>query len=290
MKRYRIVHRTTYLYSGPVRLGPHTLRLRPREGHDLRIESSSLSLLPMGRLRWHRDVEDNCLVRATFDGVSDQLQIDSRLVILQYDHEPLDFFVDGYAVDYPFSYAPSDCPVLDAYRLSVPVDQISPLAQWTSGLWRPGEAIQSYALLKRLNLAIHQLISYRKREEPGVQTPAETLAMVSGSCRDMAFLFIEAARLLGFAARFVSGYSFTTLPAEAAGSTHAWAEVFLPGAGWKGFDPTSGGIVGDTHIAVAVGRTPESVPPIAGSFSGASLRAMEVDVRVSALEVPVGSP
>lgn len=114
--------------------------------------------------------------------------------------------------------------------------------------------------------------------------------MVSGSCRDMAFLFIEAARLLGFAARFVSGYSFTTLPAEAAGSTHAWAEVFLPGAGWKGFDPTSGGIVGDTHIAVAVGRTPESVPPIAGSFSGASLRAMEVDVRVSALEVPVGSP
>ena len=211
MKRYMIVHRTTYLYSGPVRLGPHTLRLRPREGHDLRIESSSLSLLPMGRLRWHRDVEDNCLVRATFDGVSDQLQIDSRLVILQYDHEPLDFFVDDYAVDYPFSYAPSDWPVLDAYRLSVPVDQISPLAQWTRGLWRPGEAIQSYALLKRLNLAIHQLISYRKREEPGVQTPAETLAMVSGSCRDMAFLFIEAARLLGFAARFVSGYSFTSL-------------------------------------------------------------------------------
>ena len=290
MKRYGIVHRTTYRYSGPVRLGPHTLRLRPREGHDLRIESSSLSLLPRGSLRWQRDVEDNCLLRVNFAGSTDQLQVDSQLVILLYDHEPLDFFVDDYAVDYPFSYAPRDRPVLDAYLLSTPLDQSSPLAQWASGLWRPGEAIQSYALLERLNLAIHRLISYRKREEPGVQTSTETLALASGSCRDMAFLFIEAARLLGFAARFVSGYSFTSLPAEAAGSTHAWVEVFLPGAGWKGFDPTYGDLVGDTHIPVAVGRTPESVPPIAGSFRGASLRTMEVDVRVSALADPVTSP
>ena len=122
-----------------------------------------------------------------------------------------------------------------------------------------------------------------------MQTPAETLAMVSGSCRDMAFLFIEAARLLGFAARFVSGYSFTSLPAEAAGSTHAWAEVFLPGAGWKGFDPTYGDIVGDTHIAVAVGRTPSPFPP-SPARSAEPRAAMEVGVRVSALEVPVGSP
>lgn len=284
MRRYRIVHRTTYTYTGPVRLGPHTLRLRPREGHDLRIESSSLSILPAVSLRWHRDVEDNCLAIATFKGPADQLVIESSLIIQQYDHEPLNFLVEYYAVDYPFHYAPKDRPVLDAYLFSAPVDEIGPLAQWASTVWRPGEVIQSYALLKRLNLTIHQLVSYQKRDEPGVQSSSETLGSACGSCRDIAFLFMEAARLLGFAARFVSGYTFTSLPADEAGSTHAWAEVFLPGAGWKGFDPTHGAIVGDTHIPVAVGRMPDSVPPIAGSFGGASLLSMDVGVWVSDLE------
>jgi transglutaminase-like putative cysteine protease len=95
---------------------------------------------------------------------------------------------------------------------------------------------------------------------------------------------MEAARCFGFAARFVSGYSFTALPPEQAGSTHAWAEVFLPGAGWKGFDPTHGVIVGDTHIPVAVARQPESVPPIAGTFGGASLLSMQVGVWISELQ------
>ena len=284
MRRFNILHLTTYTYSAPVQLGTHTLRLRPREGHDLRIETSSLSILPAANLRWHRDVESNCLAMASFRDDADRLRIESSLIIQQYDHVPLDFLVDDDAVCYPFQYASKDHPVLAAYLTATPAEPCHPLMQWMATVWQPGEVIESYALLKRLNLAAHQRVSYRKRDEPGVQTPAETLNSGWGSCRDIAFLFMEAARGFGFAARFVSGYSFTALPPQEAGSMHAWAEVFLPGAGWKGFDPTHGAIVGDTHIPVAVARRPESVPPIAGTFGGASLLSMDVGVWVTELQ------
>ncbi|MBW4529206.1 MAG: transglutaminase family protein [Aphanothece saxicola GSE-SYN-MK-01-06B] len=285
MRRFNIHHLTTYSYSAPVRLGIHTLRLRPREGHDLRIETSSLSIIPAAKLRWHRDVEGNCLATVSFRESADRLLIESNLIIQQYDRVPLDFLVDEEAVHYPFQYASKDRPILEAYLTPTDAEQpCQALLQWMSTVWKPGEIIQSYTLLKRLNLATHQRVSYRKRDEPGVQSSAETLHCGWGSCRDMAFLFMEAARCFGFAARFVSGYSFTALPPEEAGSMHAWAEVFLPGAGWKGFDPTHAGIVGDTHIPVAVARRPESVPPIAGSFGGASLLSMQVGVWITELQ------
>lgn len=221
---------------------------------------------------------------ATFEDPADLLLIESSLIIQQYDQEPLDFLVEDYAFAYPFAYLPDDRPILDAYLPAVPVPETGALAQWISSVWQPGEAIESYALLQRLNMTIHELVSYRQREEPGVQTPTETLASCSGSCRDLAFLFMEAAKLLGVAARFVSGYSCTSHSAGDVGSTYAWAEVFLPGAGWKGFDPTRGEIVGVHHIPVAVGRLPQSVPPIAGSFGGDSLLlSMDVAVKVSML-------
>jgi len=284
MNRYKILHHTSYVYSGPVRLGPHELRLRPRGGHDLRIETSTLLIQPDAVLRWHRDVEDNCVAMASFDTPADRLLIESNVVVQQYNQQPLDFLVKDYAVAYPFSYDPADCPVLQAYLLARPAPVDSPLSRWVSTLWQPGEAIESYALLQRLNLAIHALISYRLREEPGVQSPDETLSHASGSCRDLAYLFMEAAKRMGFASRFVSGYSFTTHVSAGGGSTHAWAEVFLPGAGWKGFDPTRGDIVGVNHIPVAVGRLPDFVPPIAGSFNGnAQLLSMDVAVSVEPL-------
>jgi transglutaminase-like putative cysteine protease len=284
MRRFNIHHLTTYTYSAPVRLGAHTLRLRPREGHDLRIESSTLSIRPAAKLRWHRDVEGNCLAAASFLDTADRLLIESQLIIQQYDRVPLDFLVDEEAVNYPFHYASKDLPLLEGYLTETDPPPCQPLLQWMATVWQPGESIQSYTLLKRLNLAAHQRISYRKRDEPGVQTCAATLQGGWGSCRDIAVLFMEAARCFGFAARFVSGYSFTALPPQEAGSTHAWAEIFLPGAGWKGFDPTHGDIVGDTHIPVAVARRPESVPPIAGSFGGASLLSMQVGVWISELQ------
>lgn len=285
MHRYQIVHRTTYLYSGPVLLGSHALRLRPREGHDLRIEASRIRIEPEAFLRWHRDVEGNSVAIADFSTTSEHLLIESMLIVQQYDQQPLDFLVEDYALNYPFAYAPEDCPVLQPYRLSLCDQAEEVLLRWMATVWRPGEAIESYTLLQRFNLAIHFLIAYQQREEPGVQTATETLNKHTGSCRDLAFLFMEVAKQLGFAARFVSGYSFTTVTSNDLGSTHAWAEVFLPGAGWKGFDPTRGEIVGENYIAVAVGRLPHFVPPIAGSFQGqAHLQSMQVAVEVSRLD------
>ena len=146
--------------------------------------------------------------------------------------------------------------------------------------------METLSLESKLNQAIHNQFRYQMREEAGVQSPQETLRLGSGSCRDYATLFIEACRHLGLASRFVSGYLHA--PATEAGnaSTHAWAEVYLPGMGWKGFDPTIGEVTGNRHIAVAVARNPETVPPVSGRFIGPApmMPSMLVDVQVNLLE------
>ena len=143
--------------------------------------------------------------------------------------------------------------------------------------------MQTYALLARLCAGINQSLTYQIREQPGVQSAVETLTRGIGSCRDFANLFMEAARFLGLAARFVSGYLNAPFEDGRSGSTHAWAEVYLPGAGWKGFDPTSGEIAGSRHIAVAVARLPEVVSPVTGAFVGPSGADLSVGVWVSGL-------
>lgn len=283
MQRYRIVHRTYYNFSGAVQLGPHSLRLRPREGHELRIESSTLNITPPATLRWHRDVEDNSVAIATFDAPARQLAIESQVIIQQYNEAPLDFLVANYATDYPFAYEEDDRMVLLPYITATDTTAAERLTEWVAGVWRPGEPIQTYALLQRLTVHIHQTLSYQLREEPGVQAATETLSRGTGSCRDFAYLFMEAARLLGLASRFVSGYLHAPPSPNNYGATHAWAEVFLPGAGWKGFDPTIGDVVGPDHIAVAVARLPESVPPVDGSFVGPPGANLDVGVWVTAL-------
>lgn len=281
MQRYKILHRTYYNFSAAVRLEPHALRLRPREGHELRIESATLQITPPATLRWHRDVEDNSVAIATFDSPANQLLIESEVIIQQYNQAPLDFLVADYAADYPFAYTPEDRVLLSPYMNVAEYTSVDLLTEWVANLWQSGERLQTYALLQRLNVHIQQTLSYRLREEPGVQTVAETLSRGTGSCRDSAYLFMEAARRLGFASRFVSGYLHTPPSTINFGATHAWAEVYLPGAGWKGFDPTIGEIVGANHIAVAVARLPESVPPIAGSFVGPPGASLNVGVWVT---------
>jgi transglutaminase-like putative cysteine protease len=283
MQRYKILHRTYYNYSAPVRLEPHSLLLRPREGHELRIESSTLEITPPASLRWHRDVEDNSVAIATFDTPTSQLMIESEVVIQQYNQAPLDFLVSAYAMGYPFSYTLEDSIVLSPYMDFTDHAANDPLSEWLANIWRMGEEIQTYTLLERIGLHINQTLLYTVREEPGVQSAAETLARGSGSCRDFAFLFIAAARRLGLAARFVSGYLHAEPSSANFGATHAWPEIYLPGAGWKGFDPTIGAIVGNDHIAVAVARSPEMVPPIAGSFIGPPGATLDVGVWISEL-------
>ncbi len=284
MQRYKIVHRTYYNFSGEVMLGPHALRLRPREGYELRIESFSLNITPPATLRWRRDAEDNAVATATFNTPTQKLAIESEVIIQQFNESPLDFLVADYAVNFPFNYTVEDQMVLAPYISPHPQTDSGLLANWLAQVWKPGEPIQSYALLQRLCVHIFKTLSYQLREEPGVQSVAETLTRNSGSCRDSAFLLMEAARHLGLAARFVSGYIYAQPSVSNFGSTHAWAEVLLPGAGWKGFDPSIGKIVGHEHIAVAVARLPESVPPVAGTFVGAPGANMSVGVWVTELK------
>lgn len=281
MQRYKIIHRTYYNYTGEVVLGPHTLLLRPREGYELRIESFILNTTPPATFLWHRDVEGNSVAIANFELPTNQLLIESEVLIQQHNESPLNFLVANYAIDYPFSYKSDDKVLLLPYISLSDSEIITVVNKWIASFWQQNEPIQTYTLLQRIADHIYQTLTYQIREEPGVQSACKTLTCGTGSCRDFALLFIEAARCLGLAARFVSGYLHAPLMMGEIGSTHAWAEVYLPGAGWKGFDPTIGKIAGTDHIAVAVARLPESVPPISGSFNGNADSSLDVGVWVS---------
>lgn len=283
MHRIRIQHLTEYLFSAPVTFNQHRLLIRPREGHDVRIESSKLVISPAYHIKWQRDVFDNSLAVVSFKEPSDKLTIASEVVIQHYEQAPFDFMLEDYAINYPFNYADSERTDLLAYQQLVFLEDQSAINQWLHQFNYLG--MNTFSMLMLLNQTISNQFRYQMREEPGVQTPAYTLEHRSGSCRDYATLFIEACRCLGLASRFVSGYLHA--PATEAGhaSTHAWVEVYLPGTGWKGFDPTSGQVTSSQHIAVAVARNPEAVPPISGSFIGLGTHkpSMHVDVTVNLL-------
>lgn len=281
MQRYTILHRTYYNFSGLVRLGPHTLRLRPREDHDLRIESSTLTITPPASLLWHRDVEGNSVAVATFELPTNQLVVESEVVIDQYNEAPLEFLVADYAINWPFTYRSDDAILLAPYMAIQENENRTQLDEWVGNCWQPGKRIETYTLLNRICAYIYQTLKYQIREEPGIQTAEQTLAYATGSCRDFAVLFVEAMKSLGIASRFVSGYLHAKPSTANFGATHAWAEVYLPGAGWKGFDPTIGKIVGTDHISVAVARMPETVSPISGTFFGAKGARLDVGVWVT---------
>ena len=177
MKRYKILHRTYYNFSDTVRLGPHHLRLRPREDHELRIESSSLKITPPATLLWHRDVEGNSVAIATFDEPTRQLAVQSEVIIHHFNEDPLDFLVAEYVIDYPFAYQPDDRILLSPYMEHPEPETKNLLAEWMANFWKPGEKIQTYTLLERLVTHIHQTLKYQLREEPGVQ-PARADALL----------------------------------------------------------------------------------------------------------------
>lgn len=284
MRRLRIEHTTVYRYPAPVTLQPHKLLLRPREGHDIRIESSRLVISPAHRVNWQRDVYGNSVGLASFLAPAVDLRVTSEVVIQHYEEAPLDFLVAGYAVQFPFQYDPAERVNLMAYQIPLFAHDTAELRAWVEQFWRPGQVVETYVLLDTINKAIARSIPYARREQPGVQSPLQTLTDNQGSCRDLATLFIEACRFFGLAARFVSGYLHAP-GSEQDGATHAWSEVYLPGAGWKGFDSTSGLVTGSDHIAVAVSRDPETIPPISGTFIGppGSTPVMEVTVQVKAV-------
>ncbi len=284
MRRLNISHITEYRFATAVTLLPHRLLLRPRENHNVRIESSILEIAPAHALQWKCDVLDNSVALVSFVEPANRLHIHSSVVIQHYEDNPFDFLLDDYAVIYPFDYTPEEQAGLAPFRQAVYPNDREAVRRWLDGLDLQGP-MQTFTLLDHVNRGIAGQFFYQVREEQGVQPPALTLARNSGSCRDFAALFMEACRHLGLASRFVSGYLYAEATEAGNASTHAWAEVYLPGAGWKGFDPTSGEVTGNRHIAVAVAHHPEVVPPVAGSFVGPSglLPSLSVSVQVSAL-------
>lgn len=282
MRRLKITHFTEYRYSNMVTLQPHRLLLRPREGPDVHIQSSSLMIYPEHTVNWHRDVFDNAVAVVDFLAPTQSLTITSEVIIQHFDENPLNFLIEEYAVNFPFNYSPQEEIELRPFLQQVYPDDGTAISNWLERLCVTKVGMQTYGLLNMLNQCIAEQFNYFSREEPGVQSPEQTLNSGAGSCRDFAVLFVETCRYLGLASRFISGYSHMPTREYWSATSHAWAEVYLPGAGWKGFDPTSGEVSGDRHITVAVARHPETISPVVGSFFGQSneLPSLAVDVRV----------
>jgi transglutaminase-like putative cysteine protease len=286
MLTVRIHHRTLYRYHRPVVLGPHRVMLRPRESCDLRLISLDLTASPAATLTWAEDVFGNAVATANFPTATDTLCIDSRLTIELHALPWPVFAIAASAISYPFRYTDEDWTDLGALAVRQYPDPTGRLADWARGFVF-GPPTDTLSLLKDLCAGVSAWVAYRSRDDEGTQSPIQTLDQGWGACRDFAVLFAEAARSLGFGARIVSGYLFDPdgclAGSTQAGSTHAWAEIYVPGAGWITFDPTNRGVGGHNLIPVAVARDITQVAPVSGSYQGSpdAFAEMSVTVRIA---------
>jgi len=247
--------------------------LRPRENRDLRLITSEVTLTPKGALTRAQDVFGNAVATASFQTMTDMLVIDSA-VELQLNAAPWPVFdIAASAIVYPFQYSGDEAIDLGALATQQYPDPAGQLSAWSRAFVR-GASTDTLSLLKDLCDGVSKWINYQSREDEGTQSPCQTLDRGWGSCRDFAVLFVEAVRSLGFGARIVSGYLYepgqNNVGSVGTGSTHAWAEAYVPGAGWISFDPANRSGGGLNLIPVAVARGIRQVMPVAGSFVGMS--------------------
>ncbi len=284
MSLLTVRHVTTYRYADPVGLGEHRMMFRPRESHDLRLIEAQLDIEPRPtQLRWVHDVFDNSVAVATFSGRTTELRFDSAVTLEHIETELPEYALEPKAVTYPFAYPSDDLP-----DLALALQRQSPDAdidRWAASFVTSCGPIDTLALLRAMTVGMREQLAYARRTERGVQTPSETLRRGSGSCRDFALLMIDGVRSLGLAARFVSGYIFVP-DAEATdtlggGATHAWLQVYLPGAGWIDFDPTNRIIGNRNLIRVAVAWDPAQALPLWGSYFGSASSFLGMEVAVS---------
>lgn len=259
--------------------------LRPRESRELRLISMDLVAEPHAAITWAHDVAGNMVATATFDTCAISLTVDSTVEVeLNAVSWPV-FPIAASAIHYPFQYSDDDKMDLGAMVRPQYDDPAGTLRDWVRAFVR-SDPTDTLSLLKDINTGVHDRMSYQSRDDEGTQRPEETLGSGSGTCRDLAVLFIEAVRTLGFGARIVSGYLHQPdcggAAATIAGTMHAWAEVYVPGAGWITFDPTNRSVGGRNLIPVAVGRDIHQVMPVTGSFAGESeaFQGMSVEVFV----------
>jgi transglutaminase-like putative cysteine protease len=288
MQVYGIRHVTTYRYKQPVAFGEHRMMFSPREGHDQHLLDSSLTILPEpSSLRFHDDALGNRVGSARFDMRADTLIFDSRIRVALSRSHPAGFNIEDRAQSIPVAFQADELDDLGLFMTRQHVDPQGSLEAWARSFLRPDRPTPTVELLIGMINGIRRGLSYVRRSEKGIQTPAVTLQQGSGTCRDFTELMIEALRSLGLPARFVSGYLYVPdrdrHEVHGGGSTHAWVQVYLPGAGWIDIDPTNAILGNEGLIRVAVAREPSEALPLYGSFSGfpSDDLGMEVTVKVT---------
>lgn len=264
----KIRHRTTYRYAAPVALNAHRLLLRPRDGFAVHVRRFELTISPNATVSWAEDALGNAVAMATFSATTDTLVIESE-VDLDLHSSPWPVFdITSSVIRYPFAYRAEDVRDLGPMMGSGQLQSADDVRAWARG-FVAGAETDTLSLLRDINFGIARSFVYEVREPEGTQSASETLSLGRGSCRDFAILFAESVRSLGFAARVVSGYyrDRNAGPGPLR-STHAWAEVFLPGGGWIQFDPTNAAMGGFDLVPVAIGRDMGRIMPVTGSFIG----------------------
>ena len=291
--RYDITHTTVYRYRQPVTFGEHRVMFRPRDSHDLRVLSTNLDVSPKASVRMIQDPLSNSVALVQPLEPSDTLEIVCNFGIEHANSNNLELPLSPSAELFPFTYTLEERYDLEHYLRPYHDDPEGELTAWARQFIRTDGPTGSRDLLIAMNQAIRDNFTYLSRDEEGTQSPQQTIRHGSGSCRDFALLMMEAARRLGFATRFVSGYLYDPaldskssgaggMPTTVgAGSTHAWLQVYLPGAGWVPFDPTNNLLGGYQLIRVGVARDPSQAAPISGSWFGETGDYLGMSVNVA---------
>ena len=262
---FDVTHTIEFSYTRPVFLEPHSIRLRPRDDGSQRLLSYDLKVEPSpAGLTECTELDGNVATRAWFDGLQERLKISTAFKVETLRRDPFDFILEPTALDLPMTYSVAREAALAPYlHRAAPSEVVTELATSVS---REVDR-KTLPFLGALTVRIHGTCQVFLRPVGDPWPPATTLAQCQGSCRDLAVLEMDACRSVGLAARFVSGYEQGD-PSTSERELHAWVEVYLPGAGWRGYDPTHGVAVSDRHVAIAAGPAPEDAAPTTGTFRG----------------------
>ena len=291
---FDITHTTHYRYAQPVRLGEHRVMFRPRDSHDLRVLATDMNVSPAPvDIRLIQDAYSNSVALVQPQSPATELKVVCSFSVEHTGTRALELPLSPHAQTYPFEYDAEERLVLAHYLTPYYDDPDGMLRNWAGQFIQSDGPTGSRELLVAMTQFIRDTMAYQARFDEGVQTPYDTLLLQSGTCRDFATLMLEAIRQLGYAARFVSGYLYTPwldagdTRVVGAGATHAWVQVYLPGAGWIPFDPTNNLIGGTDLIRVGVARHASQASPISGSWHGfpGDYLGMSVDVQVHKLSV-----